>query len=702
MVIKGRLTQIEYVNKSTGIATVFIQDFESKEIIRAHGPLINAKELETYELTGNYAEDGSFRFAESTRSVDGRQESIDILVNAGIAVSNALAGTIVDTLGDNIYDYTALYPSSLKDFLMEIKGVGEKKAESIINLITSGQAQSKAFEFMSRFGVGYAEALQFLKDAKVSAIAKLKANPYILMKYHVPFAICDRMSKALGIDDWDPVRIDGVIDNTIRNIKASGSTRVEEESFGKLAGYTSLKDDRTRVRVPEDLTDIFTLAADRFETYTDGDHTYFSPKSLFDTEMSIAKDLLRIHSSKVPVSKDATTLIPKVEERLGITFTDEQKCAFKILETGGIGALTGGPGCGKTTTIAGIVCAYKMIHPDTNALLLAPTGRAAARLSELSGVTAKTIHKGLGLTWYSKDCPIIEPLSYDFIIIDETSMADTEITGYLLSAIKNGTTVLFAGDYNQLPSVGPGRVFKDLCECEVFPVFKLIESHRQKEGSSIIKNALGVLDGVLPEEAPDFRILYRDTNEEILEEVLREGYSEGTQILCPVKKGVAGTDRLNREIQKTIPLTGNSIWLDGTRYREGDLIIMNNNRYDLGYMNGDIGRILSIKNGILTIAFMEDTLSLDLADCEGMRLAYALTVHKAQGSEADKVILALPREAISLAKREVLFTAITRAKKEVVIISTPDMLRNYISNKKGDERDCGLKTIIKSKFSGNI
>ena len=263
---------------------------------------------------------------------------------------------------------------------------------------------------------------------------------------------------------------------------------------------------------------------------------------------------------------------------------------------------------------------------------------------------------------------------------------------------RTGNYLLLAGDYNQIPSVGPGQVLRDLVECGRFIVYRLTQTIRQKAGSRIVSNAIGVLNGKMPENGNDFEVQLVENDHAMMQAVKNLDMEHLPQILIPIKKGQAGTWAVNNLIQERFAFTDPGFFIDGRKFHEGDMAIMNQNNYDCGYMNGDVGQITYIGYGSFTIVFADKTLKLSVGKTDGMTLAYALTFHKSQGAEADNVLILLPSESAVMASRELLYTAITRAKKKVRMIAVPDVLDAYLAAAKRSRRNCGLRDWLMQKI----
>lgn len=689
--IRGRCEKIENRDRHNGFATLLFERFLPEgqtECIRAIGPVAEPKEGKTYVLEGNKDQNDFFRFSYSRPYADCKAESIEILSKAGIGVNEKTAREIVDHFGNDIYAYGDIIGFQAK--LTEISGIGDKKAKAVTDLVRSEIRTNETFRSLSTAGVPYTAILAYLRAHGERAADELEKDPYGPMKFDADFAACDRAAMAQDMDTWDLRRAKAAIHETVNLMSNRGHTRLPLKNFLRLAAKVSDIHDIPESEIPEKIIEWTLFNSRGLKIYRDGNRSYVSPYRMYHAEESIAENLKKIKASAKSLTDNAAPFIRLAEEMLHTNYTDEQKQAFRILQNGGLIILTGGPGTGKTTTIAGIVEAFRRIKPEGRLLLCAPTGRAAARMSEISGAEAKTIHKAMNLKWYD-GLADATPLDYDFIIADEMSMADTELVSIFVEMIKPGTAVILSGDYNQLPSVGPGQVFRDLIESGRFDVCRLTRIIRQGEGSLIKENAFRILEGQKLLTGRGFLVRTAKDDEELLA-MLRQylPMKRLPQILCPVKKTAAGTRVINHIVQESREFSDYGMWLDGICFHTGERVIMNNNNYDAGYMNGDVGVIESIQDGYATISYEAKKLILDVSQMDGMDLAYALTVHKSQGAECDNVLLLLPQDAISMAGRELIYTAITRAKKNVVIIETQGMLEQFLAEGDTIRRQCGL------------
>ena len=429
----------------------------------------------------------------------------------------------------------------------------------------------------------------------------------------------------------------------------------------------------------------------------------FYNKKLYQAETRIAKNLIRLSSMTDKKNQGWNPrLIEYAQTACQINYGEQQRRAFStVLSSKGLKVVIGGPGTGKTTTIKGIILAYKKIFPDNKVKLCAPTGRAAQRMAESTGMEATTVHRLLDYRPYGdssihKDAN--DPIMADLIVVDEMSMMNIELFDIFLSAIKTGTTIIFVGDTHQLEAVGAGSILKDLLEmpetitqkCELTDVF------RQKGGSPIIENSMRINRGETTlETRDDFQILHKKYEEESRDkvmEIMKGLYNPDdpfeTQILCPSRKGEAGITNLNTLLQQEFNPGKKGLQYGSTKFRVGDKIMMTNNNYDSTclFYNGDIGVIKEIHPNGMDVEIRGEILRIKRQMLNLVQLSYGMTIHKSQGSEFKNVVIVMPMEPKSMLVRNLLYTAVTRAKKRVIIINEGSALETSIKVDKSQSR----------------
>jgi exodeoxyribonuclease V alpha subunit len=407
---------------------------------------------------------------------------------------------------------------------------------------------------------------------------------------------------------------------------------------------------------------------------------YYLKKTYYE-EKSIVSHLQRIQSSKTPLCFNEK-LIKAIEKKNGVTYAEKQKLAFELLKSTGIKVVTGGPGTGKTTTVNGLIQAYHKMYPNNTILLCAPTGRAAQRLSEATSKKAFTLHKALDIKPFGDNdiqSRTLEsnPLEADFIIVDEMSMTDTSIFSILLGAIKSDTLVLLCGDTDQLPSVGAGNILHDIIASDFVEKVQLDVVYRQAKESGITENAIKVNSGNSDlVKKDDFSTYKLDSQKELSDKVCelvscyyKKDDPFAVQVLSSTKQGDAGTVLLNRKLQMLCNENKTLTELE-FNLKCGDKVMLTRNNYDIGYVNGDIGIITNIDSDYITIDIKGLAVTkVPRKYMSDISLAYAITIHKSQGSEYDTVVIALPSEPRVMLKRNLLYTAITRAKKRVILVT---------------------------------
>ncbi|MDY5948434.1 MAG: AAA family ATPase, partial [Oscillospiraceae bacterium] len=403
-------------------------------------------------------------------------------------------------------------------------------------------------------------------------------------------------------------------------------------------------------------------------------------KTAFFDEKIVAQNIKRLQKSKRYFDFDTESAISDAEKSLNITYGDKQKDCFGFLKSSGIKIITGGPGTGKSTVINGIISEYKKRFPSADVKLMAPTGRAAQRISEITGMTAGTIHRMLNIMPFSKnmvDSAFNGDYPADLLIVDEASMIDTALMRLLVKSIKSSALVILCGDIDQLPSVGAGNVLHELIASGAIETVQLDRNFRQLNQSVIIENAIKVNKGdsqVIT--SPNFQIIECKDEEEIQQVVVKQfvdlydtNKPYDTQVLSSTRKGPAGTYSLNKHIQSIINDNSTVTAHNNSKFRLKDKVMTTHNNYDIKYFNGDVGVIQSADENFVYVDFLKERLAIPKSCVQDIELAYACTVHKSQGSEYETVIIALPSQPSVMLRRNLLYTAITRAKKNIIIVT---------------------------------
>ena len=625
--------------------------------------------------------------------------------------------------------------------LAEIKGISPRKAREISAQIEGKRDQRDAMVFLQQYGIGGRHALRIWKTYGMKLYEVIKENPYRLADdiRGIGFATADEIASRVGIRADSDFRIRSGILYMLSQVLTDGSTWMERSMvIRRTAELLSLGEDQIDLQLDNLAMDRKLMIKNR-----EGTAQVYS-MGAYRREQQIARALLELDTAPLSVSGDMTTeeRIRKIEEREGIELDELQRQAVLLAADHAILLISGGPGTGKTTTINTIIRYFQ--EEDMEVMLCAPTGRAAKRMKEATGMEAMTIHRMLGvrakegeedrdasaaplLTDFGRDEE--NPLEADVIIVDEMSMVDMYLFHALLKAVRSGTRLILVGDVNQLPSVGPGRILQDLIRSGAFRTVILKKIFRQAAESDIVVNAHRILKGEMPSlgnKSRDFFFLERDSLPVIYKntvQLIREmlpGYVKCTpdeiQVLTPMRKGNLGVQRLNEVLQSVLnpPAPDKREYIrEEVTFREGDKVMQTRNNYQIewqirgnfglplekgtGIFNGDFGRILSVdpSREILTVRFDEDReVDYPFGELEDLELAYAVTVHKSQGSEYPAVILPLLSGPRGLFNRNLLYTAVTRARSCVVILGSREAVRTMTDNVRENIRNTGLEERI--------
>lgn len=578
--------------------------------------------------------------------------------------------------GDEFFEKIKSPAASLR--LSMATGFSQEKSKTIVQAINA-QSEKRTFMKFIFDHNGRMKNVDKLYSAYGSeGLKMLQEDPYkVGQQIGLSLESCDMIAKTMQKDMKSENRILSYISRYLEKEMMSGNVYaklldLQPEIIKQLQTNTNEKFtsfDIVRCIVHQDKVFTYTKEGDAFLVYLN---------YLKKAEDSLARNIFRLQTSGLETNYDET-YVEYAESIAGFQFAPEQRGAFRLLKKTGIGILTGGPGTGKTTTVKGIIDAWEKMYPEKKIRLCAPTGRAAQRMSESTGRPATTIHRLLEYKPFEKDSDEIQcknaldPIDADFIIVDEVSMLDCLLASLFFDAIKAGTMVIMVGDINQLQSVGAGDVLNDMIKSGRIPVERLIKTYRQAENSNIIKNAneINVGHEYLLTDPKDFEIYQTQAITDKVVEIVKQYHKPDdlfyAQVLSPSHKGDGGVTEINKRLQEELN-PGNAPHLNYGRnkFKLRDKIIMIKNNADKGYFNGDVGYITNIDNDTMTVRIQNNDIQLSHGDLDDVKLAYSMTIHKSQGSEFPVVIIALPNSG--MLKRNLLYTAVTRAKGKVIII----------------------------------
>lgn len=678
MIIDGIYVSTKYRNEQTGYTKFGFKYFgEAKDwyviSVVAYIP-VYTKDM-PLEIEGEFTSKNIFQASRVIEKINDNDISVAYLSNknfCGIGPKKAKA--IVDTLGPDIF--SLVESDDVLEKLTSVKGITNTIASDLIFKIRNTILQRKLFELFFKYKGSVLPAAKLIARYKNNALKVLEDNPYLVCtQFDVSFYTADAIAKDLNFSYIDKKRIEALSYEALKMASNQGHCFLFQEEFYKNIQYV-IKNSMFHDNIPFTYILAILIKCNWLKIEAEDGVLRFFLKHLYFSECEVVRHINRINKTKINL-KFNENIIDEIEKKYDIKYHKLQKQSFDILKDSGIKILTGGPGTGKTTVLNGLVEAFKILNPGKSVALCSPTGRAAQRIKEQTSLEAFTVHKLLDIKPFDNIAEIrnsINTINADFVIVDEFSMIDIEVMSLLLNAIQNKTLVLFVGDVDQLPSVGPGNVMRDLIKSSSVPTFKLSNIYRQTSGSLIIDNANKVISehkNIL-ENKDSFSII-RLSSKETFDEKIKEIYENNkdfnvsnTQVLSTVKKDDGGVNNLNKILQKIfIPETTENF----TNFRIHDKIIINKNDYNLGVFNGDLGFIKSITNIGIYLDINGEDFFIPNTEIDILSLAYAITVHKSQGSEFENVILVLPDKPDIMLQRNLLYTAITRAKKKIIILT---------------------------------
>lgn len=525
-----------------------------------------------------------------------------------------------------------------------------------------------------QYGGTFQTVKKLIKLYGNNAKNELLQHPYdVGTKVGLSLNCCDRLSNSSDKHTDERMRV--LLNSAMSTLLSSGHTYVTQKQLIDAA-KKKYKTETIKEELSELLATEVLKTMKNFCVEYDKENRYFL-KHTRNAEINIVKNISRLQRTSIDVPY-TIELRDEVATNNGVTLGEDQARAFELLGSTGLKILTGGPGTGKTTTINTIIQVYEKLFPDNIIKLCAPTGRAAQRMKESTGREAVTVHRLLEFCPYGENIKYKnenDPIEADFIVVDEVSMLDNELTSMLLSATKDGTMVFFVGDINQLPSVGAGNVLEDLIASEKIDVRMLNKVFRQASDSPIIGNAYKINNGETDFKLTDDFIATTDNDVIELQKTLitnAQKYWDKDnpfymQILSPTHKGEAGTDEINAILQDKLNPEKDALYYGKKKFKVNDKVITLHNNYEVGYFNGDIGIIREIKDGTVTVVIGDKEVDIDNSNMDDLDLAYAITIHKSQGSEFPVTIISLPMEPAVMLNRNLLYTAVTRAKKVAII-----------------------------------
>ncbi len=708
--VEGILDQVLFVNDNNGysVAVVVVAgehgDFRRVTVV---GNLSGLEVGSTIRAEGGYEKHP--RFGEQFHVVDfetlrpaGSVAIERYLASEIKGVGPAFARRIAEHFGDELGEVLDNAPERMR----EVPGIGAVRARLIAATWRDSSGLREVTVFLRGHGLGGSHARRIHKFYGKQALEVVKQDPYVLARtiHGIGFRTADSIAEKLGIARNSIQRARAAVLYLLERMADEGHVYAPFEYLeGQFRTALEMEPDLARDAVSELAAsgDVIVENAAGHEDHESGAHTAVYLTRLHAAEVNVARRIAELNAGRAMNKDLVDRAVAAAVKSSDLELSAEQKSALRCALLSRVTVITGGPGTGKTTLLRSLLVALGEV--GLKPTLAAPTGRAARRLQEASGRDAKTIHR---LLEYAPESGGFVrgkefPLRTNYLIIDEASMMDLELASSLLSALMPNCSLLLVGDRDQLPSVGPGSVLKDVIASDFVPVVQLREVYRQARQSLIVANAHRLNRGEFPQVSNDpegdFFFFERNAAEDVVATIKqlvqqrlvgRFGISDPReiQVLTPMNRGPLGTHTLNRELQNLLNPIGREIRANDRIFREGDRVIQLRNNYDKGVFNGSIGRILAIDTAKarINVAFEETHAEYELAELDELALAYAISVHKSQGSQYPAVVMPIHSSHYVMLRRNLLYTAITRAERVCVLVGTRSALQQAVRNQ--DER----------------
>ncbi len=730
MTIEGPIEEIIFRNDENGY-TVFLIDFKGA-LTTCVGKLVNANIGENLTLDGEFVNNNKyglqFAFNHYEVVLPTSLSGIEKYLSSGLikGVGPVTAKNIVQTFKEQTFDIIEMSPSSLA----QIKNISMKKALEIGEKFKELKKMQNSIMFLQKYNISTNMAMKIYEFYGSNTINIVQENPYRLIEDidGIGFTSADKIAKSLGIPSESEFRVRaGLLYSMLSSVEKTGNTYLPKKMLENLCQSLLEIHEEKFEELFDNALDGLLLDKTMMKFWQDNTQVVMLSKYYF-YESSVAQKLGVLSSTQKIVKQDVNDLITHFEEKNKIKFHDEQKNAIITALNNGVCVITGGPGTGKTTIIKCIIELLK--QQNQKYILMAPTGRASKRLSDSTNEEAKTIHRALEVTqgqktkfFYNEN----NPFKTDAVIVDEMSMVDVALMSSLCKALPRQCRLILVGDKDQLPSVGAGNVLDDIIKSQIIPVCRLTKIFRQSDNSLIITNAHLINNGKMPiidNHSLDFFFEEKDNLNDIKNSIIdlvtirlpnftKEAPCQ-IQVLAPLKAGICGIANLNKILQEKInppSVAKIELVVGDTIFREGDKVMQTANNYNLvwtkmngfieeqgeGIFNGDIGYISKIdyQNGETVVEFEDGRLCVyPRTEISQLSLAYAITIHKSQGSEFNTIVIPVIAGAPMILTRNLIYTAVTRAKKMVVLVGEKKNLKHMVSNNYTVQRFTLLKSLL--------
>lgn len=693
--ITGVVERITFHNLDNGYVVLKVHDPRRRDLVTVVGNLSSVVAGEYIEARGQWVIDKThgpqFKADELKTTPPHTAAGIAKYLGSGLikGIGPAYAKRIVERFGERTLDIIDQSPT----FLSEVKGIGPQRVERIRQSWQEQKGVRSVMVFLQSYGIGMARAVRIYKEYGDSAIELVKSNPYRLTTdiWGVGFKTADELATRLGLPKDSPLRARAAVRFILQDLSTKGHVGYPEHGvIDETIRLTNIPPDVVREAIEAGRQED-EVVRDTGPAADAGTEDWLYLKPLFLAEIGVARAIRLLAQGDHPMPEiDIEAALGWVQKKMGLELAPPQREAIAAATTEKVLVITGGPGVGKTTIVRGIIEIFAA--KQKRVALAAPTGRAAKRLAESTGREARTIHRLLefdpGIGRFKRDRD--NPLEADLLVVDEASMVDVVLMNQLLRAVPPWCCVVFVGDVDQLPSVGPGSVLRDLIESKVVRVVRLTHIFRQAGASYIVRAAHAINHGQEPESAPsstgDFYFVEADTPDAIAERIVtlvrdripaRFGLDpfRDVQVLSPMNKSELGATALNQRLQEVMnpPVAGaRSVERFGRTFRVGDKVIQVRNNYQKEVFNGDIGRIGAIDpvDQELTVEYEGRPVVYDFNELDELSHAFACSIHKSQGSEYPAVVIPLHTQHYVMLQRNLLYTGVTRGKKLVALVGS--------------------------------
>ena len=715
--LTGLVERVTFHSPESGFAVMRVKVRGHRELTTVVGTLPSVTAGEWVDARGRWVVDSEYgqQFkAQFLRTAPpNTPEGIERYLGSGLikGIGPKFAARMVETFGADVFDVIQKTPERLR----QVDGIGPTRQQRITRAWEEQRAVREIMVFLHSHGVGTSRAFRIYKTYGDHAIEMVQENPYRLARdvRGIGFKTADQIAEKLGVDRQSDMRARAGVEYILQTLTEDGHCAFPRDGLVKKAAKV--------LEIQEPLIEAALdgeIRERRLVQSTRNDGTCLVYLASLDaSERGLAGNIVDLLNRTHPCPQvDMPRAVEWVEKRMGLVLASAQRKALQLAVTSKVTVITGGPGVGKTTLVNAIV---KILRAKRlRVILCAPTGRAAKRMAETSGMTAKTIHRLLefepmtGRFKHDAD----NPLDGDVFVVDETSMIDLVLAHHLVRAVPRHAALILVGDVDQLPSVGPGSVLRDIIDSGVLPVCRLTEVFRQAAQSAIITNSHRVNQGHMPvwqksgdSGTSDFYFV--ETNEpdsgvkmivrlvrEHIPRRFRHDAVDDIQVLTPMQRGELGARNLNQVIQEALNPSGESVQRYGWTFRVGDKVMQTVNDYEKDVFNGDIGRVTGLdhEEQALTVDFDGRAVEYDFGELDEIMLSYAVTIHKSQGSEYPCVVIPLHQQHYMLLQRNLLYTAITRGRKLVVLVGMRKAVAMAVKRVEARARITTLKERLKA------